>query len=336
MTNRKIPLGWLEPTVHSLYIRLLARVHGIKPATLAKASSHPRLHSFLEINNFLHANDYPRSAGAGVKFGLSIPAVAHGFMGMAAVSAPTLKVCLETITQYTAIRSNFYHCRFSVQDQEARVEFTRRFEFGDYTPLIHTVTLTSFVQLLKFVLPETQHKQLRWLLPWKLKSSTCPLQSEGLSPPQFIAGNSAQLRVPIELLDQPLQSFDPQQHAVSVRLCEEELAALVSATSAKVKYFLEGYQGEGWPKLDEVADHLALSRRTLIRKLAAEGTSYSELSDYLRGNLARWYLRESQLSIAEIASRLGYLDASNFSRTFRQWSGTKPSSYRDGARAPTP
>lgn len=83
------------------------------------------------------------------------------------------------------------------------------------------------------------------------------------------------------------------------------------------------------PDRDTVASMLALSPRTLARKLSAEGTSYGELQREVRYARAREYLRNQTLQIAEIADRLGFSDAAAFSRAFRTWSGEPPSAWRE-------
>lgn len=82
------------------------------------------------------------------------------------------------------------------------------------------------------------------------------------------------------------------------------------------------------PARDAVASMLALSPRTLARKLEAEGTSYGELQREVRYARAREYLRNRTLQVAEVADRLGFSDAAAFTRAFRAWSGQTPSQWR--------
>jgi AraC-like DNA-binding protein len=71
-----------------------------------------------------------------------------------------------------------------------------------------------------------------------------------------------------------------------------------------------------------------LSRRTLARRLNEQGTSYHELLDEARFLAARNLLQSSQAPIAEIAARLGYRDATAFTRAFHRWAGTSPVQWR--------
>jgi AraC-like DNA-binding protein len=76
------------------------------------------------------------------------------------------------------------------------------------------------------------------------------------------------------------------------------------------------------------AEVAGMSSRTLQRRLAAAGTSYSELVSAGRLRVAKLWLAESTMPVAEIASLLGYKEATNFARAFRRLTGVAPSVYR--------
>ncbi|MDQ8038705.1 MAG: AraC family transcriptional regulator ligand-binding domain-containing protein [Pedobacter sp.] len=77
-----------------------------------------------------------------------------------------------------------------------------------------------------------------------------------------------------------------------------------------------------------VAQELGISASTLQRRLAAEGTSFSQLLNDTRRSLAERYLLESRRSIKEVAYSLGFADLSNFTRAFRGWFGQSPREFR--------
>ena len=87
----------------------------------------------------------------------------------------------------------------------------------------------------------------------------------------------------------------------------------------------------GHSSADQVAGLLAMHRRTLNRHLRAFGTSYQEVVHELRFELARQLLENSQMEIIQIASVLGYSNASSFTRAFRRWSSTTPARWRTAA-----
>ncbi len=87
--------------------------------------------------------------------------------------------------------------------------------------------------------------------------------------------------------------------------------------------------GEGQQvTLKTIAAQLGVSAGTVDRRLAAEGMRFGTLCDEARFVRARELLRGGELGVAQVAQRLGYRDAANFSRAFRRHAGLSPSEYR--------
>ena len=81
-------------------------------------------------------------------------------------------------------------------------------------------------------------------------------------------------------------------------------------------------------KRAEIASLLALSERSLTRQLASEGTSYASLLAQVQRQRAENFLRSPQLTVAEIAYRLGYSEPAAFTRAFSTWTGHPPQKTR--------
>ncbi|WP_455206999.1 AraC family transcriptional regulator [Kaarinaea lacus] len=79
---------------------------------------------------------------------------------------------------------------------------------------------------------------------------------------------------------------------------------------------------------EKIASLLNLSVRSMQRKLKEEGSSFKELLNQTRQELAEQYIGNSRLSINEITYMLGFSDPANFSRAFKRWNGVSPSQYR--------
>ncbi|UCE89888.1 MAG: AraC family transcriptional regulator [Pseudomonadota bacterium] len=77
-----------------------------------------------------------------------------------------------------------------------------------------------------------------------------------------------------------------------------------------------------------IARSLNMSLRSLQRRLREDGTSYKELLDETRRDLARQYIQDSRVSINEMTYLLGFSEPSNFSRAFKRWTGKSPTAYR--------
>jgi AraC-like DNA-binding protein len=84
------------------------------------------------------------------------------------------------------------------------------------------------------------------------------------------------------------------------------------------------------PGFEALAVRLGLSTRTLRRRLQEEGTSYRQLIDDLRAQLAIRYMRDTRLTVENIAFLLGFSDTAAFRFAFRRWTGAAPSEFRRG------
>ncbi len=135
--------------------------------------------------------------------------------------------------------------------------------------------------------------------------------------------------------DAPCTRSEPALHAVLERHALEAAArrGLGSRLIDKLWPRIARLLRDGQPTLDDVALHVAMSARTLQRRLKAEGTSFSELVDRVRQSLASRYLSEQDRSVAEVAWLLGYSDASAFVRAFERWTGMTPGRFRSGERS---
>jgi AraC-like DNA-binding protein len=83
-----------------------------------------------------------------------------------------------------------------------------------------------------------------------------------------------------------------------------------------------------WPDLEAVAAHLHISPQTLRRHLREEGSSFQELKDQLRRDIAIYHLGRADLSLQQIAEALGFSEPSAFHRAFKKWTGLTPGAYR--------
>jgi len=89
----------------------------------------------------------------------------------------------------------------------------------------------------------------------------------------------------------------------------------------------------GRPTIEDIADALHVSSRTLQRRLQNEGSGFQRVLEEARHQLARHYLNNSDLELNEAAYLLGYEDGNSFVRAFRSWEGVPPARWREQQRA---
>lgn len=117
-------------------------------------------------------------------------------------------------------------------------------------------------------------------------------------------------------------AFEPQ---LRVRLAEIEASASVQD---RVRAALLESLPSGQSSVDRVARRLAMSKRTLQRRLREEGTTFNTLLNGTRHQLARHYLSRTAISCTEISFLLGYEDPNSFFRAYQDWTGQTPQAMR--------
>lgn len=115
-----------------------------------------------------------------------------------------------------------------------------------------------------------------------------------------------------------------EEHLEKVLLKRAEETELV----AKVGRVIAASLSTQVPSLSELADELAMPSWTLQRRLRDKGYGYNDLVTDIRLKMAKAYLKESNMTLAEIGFLLGYAEASSFSRAFRRQTGITPLEYR--------
>ncbi len=101
-----------------------------------------------------------------------------------------------------------------------------------------------------------------------------------------------------------------------------------SSLTSRIRELMKAHIGEEMPTLNEVASLLYLSPQTLRRRLAAEGKSFQGVKDNLRRDAAIHLLLKPELSLEEVAQRVGFSETSTFHRAFKKWTGVTPGLYR--------
>lgn len=137
---------------------------------------------------------------------------------------------------------------------------------------------------------------------------------------------------PAYVLDLPLLNANPGLCAVLERQLNEQLADQPSGETMleRVKRLIAAELCGGDPTAEAVSGRMRATPRTLHRWLSAEGTSYREILNGVRRDLALRYLTEDGLAIGEAAHLLGFSDPSAFHRSFKRWTGKTPAEYRTG------
>lgn len=150
-------------------------------------------------------------------------------------------------------------------------------------------------------------------------------------PVAFAAGSNAMI-VSAADAARPLREADAALAEIVRRRLDKALVdrerLAVESTAGRVRRFLLDGLGQRSVTPDSVAKALGSSRRTLSRRLAEDGTSFRQILDEVRAELARALLQDRNLSIGDVAFFLDYSEPAAFHRSFRRWTGKTPNAFR--------
>ncbi|RBP12006.1 AraC family transcriptional regulator [Roseiarcus fermentans] len=161
------------------------------------------------------------------------------------------------------------------------------------------------------------------------KPETWRVFEEHLECPVFFDRPRTELVYPKSVLD----VVPPMTNRVTATLMRENCESLLGQSDAlpdiagEVFRMMMDRPGR-FPTIEDVADALGMTDRTLQRRLSAQNKTFSDIFDDVRKVLALEYLKSTQASVEEIAELLGFANAANFRKSFRRWTGKRPSACR--------
>lgn len=147
--------------------------------------------------------------------------------------------------------------------------------------------------------------------------------------PIYFEASSNKLTFDIGQLKQGIALANPIHARLGEELCEGFMSKHYPEDSLIADITNLMLRSPGcFPKMEEVASQLAMSSRTLRRRLSAMNTNFQSIYDNARQKLALEYLQNSSMRLDEISHLVGFTETTNFRRAFKRWTGNPPSQHR--------
>lgn len=284
--------------------------------------------------------------GLGWYAGLQVRVSMYGFLGFGMLSAATVRDAIELLVRFNPLLGTILDMRLEANcpGDKAAIVIEENADLGASRDFILGGVIVAFWQLgfrlsgstptasAELMIPEPDYYQriMRRDSPGPFVEQP-GLEAIGhLGPPVRFHRPSNRLLFDRAKLDLPLLMSDEAANRLAREQCEQALGAFAGDLVERVRRAVS--TTEGFRSLDEVADDLHLSPRTLKRHLAERGLTFSALSVEARRDKALLLLRSSMLSIQHVAERLGYSTPTSFIRAFQSWTTMSPSAYRRKAR----
>lgn len=328
------------PTDYAIVMIRKAREQGVDlleglPLTLAD----------LERNELMPVEDYalvlerfsklPAEPDFGFRLGGLFSMANHGPAGFGAMSAPTIRDGLLFLSRYIETRTPYTSCRFEYRRLDLHLEFAQgeiAQPFRRRSCETLSVIFQSYIESAGGTAAPT-----RWRFPYA-RPAHHDCYGRWLRGAYSFDAPCLRLEVPSSVCavpsafrnDAALASNTSQCEAILIEageggLVEKVRSMLGSRIERRVR---EAVPVTEIPSADTIAALLGISRRTLFRQLKDGGTTFQTLKDELRREQMEVLLRSSQLSLAQIAERLGYAEAANFTRACTRLFGEAPRSLR--------
>lgn len=259
---------------------------------------------------------------AGIAIGQRYHLALFGVLGLAASCAPTVRDLFRCVPTYPTLAWGCIEEAVWREGDEEYVAFYGNDEVGDLAPFFVerdvTATLTLFRQTLG---PDLAPSRVEFAHAGPASARAyeaffrCPLA---------FGASGNRIRFPREVWN----ATPPQANAMSFRFFDNQCRRLAAAMEAPLSY-AEVVRSRlraatPVPSLVELVEGLHLTKRTLQRRLDAEGTRFSTLLGEVRRERAAELMGRGGLTHEEIAWQLGFEDGSAFSRAYKSWTGRSP------------
>ena len=261
--------------------------------------------------------------GLGFYLGLQKRMTGYGYLGFAAMSSSCLRDALELVARYASVVTSFVQVRLQTEGRMACLVIEEHVDLGSARD-IPLIGLVSGMRRLASLL--TGRDLRAEYVDLSIPEPPYFSRFQHLLTNARFGRLATQLVLDAKLLDLPLVHSDRAALLLTRDHCERALQQQGSPDVERVREVI--WSDGGYRGLEDVAKTLALSSRTLKRRLAAQGVSFSALLAQERRRKATFLLDMRQMPLEMVAQRLGYSTVSNFARAFRHWTGKTPAEYR--------
>jgi AraC-like DNA-binding protein len=250
-----------------------------------------------------------------------------GPLGLLMREQPTVRESLEVLQRYLRYQNDNVDIRIAPQGDDLAVTPELISPRTAVSRQMVDLTLAMYVQIFRGLLGDEWRPQ-RVFLARAAPDDPTPYESLGQRL-EFGAPSTGFVLTKADLAT-PLPEADPQMAREIARYIEANAQPQGVNATEQVSALIRRLLPSGDCNVDRVAQLMGVDRRTIHRRLAAEGASFTQLMDSIRREAAVRQLMQTDRQLGEVAVLVGFSSLSTFSRWFRQAFGMQPSEYRRG------
>jgi AraC-like DNA-binding protein len=250
-----------------------------------------------------------------------------GPLGLLMREQPTVRASLEVLQRYLRYQNDNVDIRIVPQGDDLAIVPELISPRTAVSRQMVDLTLAMYVQIFRGLLGDEWRPRCVFFAR-AAPDDPSPYESLGQRL-EFGAPSTGFLLTEADLAT-PLPEADPQMAREIARYIEANAQPQGVSASEQVSALIRRLLPSGDCNVDRVAQLMNVDRRTIHRRLAAEGGSFTQLMDSIRREVAVRQLMQTDRQLGEVAALVGFSSLSTFSRWFRQAFGMQPSEYRRG------
>lgn len=271
-----------------------------------------------------------------VEYGEGMTLSKHGALGVAAQYSPSLEDAAIKVVSYISTRVEVFSLARERHEHKRILKIHYQLAPTPALNFLALAFLTSMEMIIRRMLAITEVVDTRIEIPsschlWqgrdkKIERAGLNLTAKGAQ----VCFDQLECRLiwPNNILDQALPFFDQELSSIATEICADQLKYNgVKTIKRQVEGIIAAAEGS-MPRIEGIAAEMNMSPATLKRKLKLELTSFSELKESILFQKSVQLLTSEDISIEQLADKLGYSDPRNFSKAFKAWSGTTPRRFR--------
>lgn len=331
-----------KATIPATYVRLileLASERGLDCARLLKGSNieasilqspDTRVPALAVSQLFYRVMQLSKDGGLGYEVGLRSNLTSHGYLGFGLMSFPVYRDVLEFGIKFFMLRTPFFDLKLIEDGESAALEVGNKLNLGPLRQPLVEMLMAGLWKMGPQISGDLYKRDEEACFWFDFAEPEYFSKYKHRLPQVHFNMPANQIRFPARVLSLKINTADKTTSQMVTDQCEREMSVLGLANQdwrTRVRQILEQDLTD-YPRLDDVAASLNISTRSLKRKLAQQQTSFIEILNDTRVMQAKKLLAGSDLKIVDIAGRLGYNNAGNFTRAFTKWAEQTPSAYR--------
>jgi AraC-like DNA-binding protein len=327
------------PMTSVLWVRNIIEALGVSgldgPALSLRAGIKPEVLQVVEagvlVKEIIHLWELAVEASGNEAIGLlaaqEFKPSALDATGYAMMSSPTLLSAIERAIRYGGAVTSATTGSLQEVDEGYRLEFQIMTGIIDVQRQNHEYIVFGFLKFFRWIVGQ-ELTPVRVEFKHPAPDDLAPYHAAFKCPLEFGAPRVA-LTVSREDAARPLITANAQMSALHDQAAELRMTQLGrSQTILQVRQLIVQGLPDGEPTREAIAAGLRISSRSLQRQLQDEGTSFHDLLDHIRRDLAERYLGNERIRLADAASLLGFADQSSFTRAVNRWFAAPPSKVR--------